>query len=113
MKFVRRNSLVIILLAGLLLCQRGSVGAQMQQTDDHSYMDTDESGGAAGEPAEVQMARAMAAGPRHVTDFARIVGVDEQPHRGYAGWASGSSCSWTASAANSSAARMSARSTYG
>jgi hypothetical protein len=40
MKFVRRNSLVIILLAGLLLCQRGSVGAQMQQTDDH-IMGTD------------------------------------------------------------------------
>jgi hypothetical protein len=81
MKFVRRNSLVIILLAGLLLCQRGSVGAQMQQTDDHSYMDTDESGGAAGEPAEVQMARAIAAGPRHVTDSARIVGADAQGKR--------------------------------
>jgi hypothetical protein len=81
MKFVQRNSLVIILLAALLLCQRGSVGAQMQQTDDHSYMDTDESGGAAGEPAEVQMARAIAAGPRHVTDSARIVGADAQGKR--------------------------------
>jgi hypothetical protein len=78
MKFVRRNSLVIILLAGLLLCQRGSVGAQTQPTDDHSHMDVNESGGAAGEPAEVQMARAIAAGPRHVTDSARIVGVDVQ-----------------------------------
>src|SRR5258708_26256599 len=68
MKFVRRNSLVIILLAGLLLCQRGSVGAQMQQTDDHSHEDIDESGGVAGEPAEVQMARAIAAGPPHGTD---------------------------------------------
>src|SRR5260370_27785171 len=81
MKFVRRNSLVIILLAGRLLCQRGSVGAQMQQTDDHSYIDTDDSGGAAGEPAEVQTARAIAAGPRHVTDFARIVGADAQGKR--------------------------------
>src|SRR6266852_4496476 len=53
----------------------------MQQTDDHSYMDTDESGGAAGEPAEVQMARAIAAGPRHVTDSARIVGADVQGKR--------------------------------
>ena len=78
MKFVRRNSLVIILLAGLLLCQRGSVGAQTQPTDDHSHVDMNESGGAAGEPAEVQMARAMAAGPRHVTDSARIVGADAQ-----------------------------------
>ena len=81
MKFVRRNSLVIILLAGLLLCQRGSVGAQMQQPDDHSHMDIDESGGAAGEPAEVQMARAVAAGPLHVTNSARIVGADAQGKR--------------------------------
>jgi len=81
MKFARRNALVIILLAGLLLCQRDLVGAQMQQTDDHSHMDIDESGGVAGEPAEVQMARAIAAGPRHVTDFARIVGTDAQGKR--------------------------------
>jgi hypothetical protein len=81
MKFVRRNSLLIILLAGLLLCQRGSVGAQMQQADDHTHMDIDESGGAAGEPAEIQIARAIAAGPRHVTDFARIVGADAQGKR--------------------------------
>src|SRR5258707_3680419 len=76
MKSVRRNSLVIILLAGLLLCPRGSVGAQMQQTDDHSHMDIDESGGSAGEPGEVQMARAIAAGPRHVPHSARIGGPD-------------------------------------
>jgi hypothetical protein len=81
MKFVRRNGFVIILLAGLLLCQRGSLGAQVQQTGDHSHMDIDESGGAAGEPAEVQMGRAIAAGPRHVTDFARIVGTDAQGKR--------------------------------
>jgi hypothetical protein len=79
MKFVRRNGLVIILLAGLLLCQQGSVGAQMRQTDDHSHID--ESGGAAGEPVEVQMARAMAAGPVHVTNSARIVGADAQGKR--------------------------------
>ena len=81
MKFVRWNSLVIIVLAGLMLCQRGSVGAQMRQTDDHSRMDIDDGGGAAGEPAEVQMARAIAAGPRHVTDFARIVGAGAQGKR--------------------------------
>jgi hypothetical protein len=81
MKFVRRNSLVIILLAGLLLCQRGTVEAQMQQADDHSHMAIDESVGAAGEPADVQMARAIAAGPRHVTDSARIVGTDAQGKR--------------------------------
>jgi len=78
MKFVRRNGLVIILSAGLLLCQRDTVGAQMQQADDYSHMDVDESGGAAGEPAEIQMVRAIAAGPRHVTNSARIVGTDVQ-----------------------------------
>jgi hypothetical protein len=53
----------------------------MQQTDDHSHLDIDESGGAAGEPPEVQMARAIAAGPQHVTDSARIVGADAQGKR--------------------------------
>jgi hypothetical protein len=81
MKFVRRNSLVVILFAGLLLCQRGSVGAQTQPADDQSHMDINEGGGAAGEPAEVQMARAMAAGPLHVTNSARIVGSDAQGKR--------------------------------
>ena len=81
MKFVRRNSLVIILLTGLLLCQRGAAGAQMQQTDDYSHMAIDEIGGSAGEPADVQMARAIAAGPRHVADAARIVGADAQGNR--------------------------------
>jgi hypothetical protein len=79
MKFVRRSSLAIILLAGLLLCERGSVEAQTQQTDDHSHMA--ESGGVAGEPAEVQIARAIAAGPLHVTNSARIVGADAQGKR--------------------------------
>jgi hypothetical protein len=81
MTSVRRNSLVIILLAGLLLCQRGSGQAQMQQVDDHGLMDIDESGGAAGEPADVQVARAVAAGPLHVTSSARIVGTDAQGNR--------------------------------
>src|SRR5215475_9851767 len=81
MKLVPRNSFVIILFAGLLLCQRAPVGAQMQQADDYSYVDIDEGSGAAGEPAEVQMARAIAAGPQHVTDSARIVGADAQGKR--------------------------------
>jgi hypothetical protein len=81
MKFVRRNSLVIILFAGLLLCQRGSVGAQTQPADDQSHMDINDGGGAAGEPADVQTARAMAAGPLHVTNSARIVGADAQGKR--------------------------------
>jgi len=43
-------------------------------------------------------------------DFRRQVGVDEETHAGYAEWASGSSRSCTAAAANSRAARTSARS---
>jgi hypothetical protein len=81
MKFVRRNSLIIVLLAGLLMSQHGSSGAQLQQADGHALLGTDESIGAAGEPAEVQMARAIAAGPPHVTEAARIVGADEQGRR--------------------------------
>jgi hypothetical protein len=81
MKFVRWNSLVVIVLTGALLCQRGPAGAQLRQTDDHGYMDIDESGGAAVTPAEVQMAQALAAGPRHVTNSARIVGTDTQGKR--------------------------------
>ena len=53
----------------------------MQQTDDHSHMDFDEIVGTAGESTEVQIARAIAAGPRHVTDSARIVGADAQGNR--------------------------------
>jgi hypothetical protein len=75
------NNLVIILSAGLLLCQHGSASAQVQQAGDHGQMDVDESDGAAGEPAEVQMARAIAAGPRHVTESAMIVGADAQGRR--------------------------------
>jgi hypothetical protein len=78
MKFLLRKCLVIVLSASLLLCERSAVKAQTQQTDDHSQIDIDESGGGAGELAEVQMARAIAAGPRHVTDSAGIVGVDAQ-----------------------------------
>jgi hypothetical protein len=81
MKFVRNKSIGIVLFAGLLLCQRDSVAAQVQQTDDLSHVDSDESAGAANEPADVQIARAMAAGPPHVADFARIIGVDAQGKR--------------------------------
>jgi hypothetical protein len=81
MKFVRRNSLIVIALAGLVLSQRGSIGAQIQPADDLSYMNLDGSGAAAGEAADVQIARAIAAGPSHVTTSARIVGADAQGNR--------------------------------
>jgi hypothetical protein len=81
MMYVRRNGLVIVALGGLLLCQRGLLGAPTQQTGDYGHTDIDESGGVAGEPAEAQMARAIAAGPLHVTNSARIVGADAQGKR--------------------------------
>src|SRR5579872_3601590 len=80
MTFVR-NGLAIMLFAALLLCQRDSLGAPAQPSDDHGYVDMNESVGAAGEPAEVQIARAMAAGPAPVAASARIVGADAQGKR--------------------------------
>jgi hypothetical protein len=77
-KFALQNSLIVI-LTGLVLCHRSSIEAQTQPTDDQ--LAVDESGGAAEEPAEVQMARAIAAGPPHVTSSARIVGADAQGKR--------------------------------
>ena len=81
MKIIQRNfrlhGLAIILSAGLLL-QQGTVEAQVPNAADRGYMNIDESGGAAGETKEVQMARAIAAGPREVTESARIMGTDAQ-----------------------------------
>jgi hypothetical protein len=78
MKVIRRYGLMIIHSASLLLWQQGTVEAQIPNAADHGYMRVDGSGGAAGEPTEAQMARAIAAGPRNVTDAARIVGTDAQ-----------------------------------
>jgi len=73
----QRHGLSICFAAGLLL-QQGMVAAQVPSAADRGYMNIDESGGAAGETKEVQMARAIAAGPKRVTDAARIVGSDAQ-----------------------------------
>jgi hypothetical protein len=62
MKFIQ-------LSAAVLLLQLGPI--------DRGYMYI-ESGGAAGESKDVQIARALAAGPRTVIGGARIVGVDSQ-----------------------------------
>src|SRR5882724_3590126 len=77
MKVIRQYLLMSIFSAGLLLLQ-GTVAAQVPNAAARGYMNIDESGGAAGESQEVQMKRAIAAGPRHVTDAARIVGSDAQ-----------------------------------
>jgi hypothetical protein len=76
MKIIRWNGLVPILSAGLLLCQQGTVEAQVPNAADRGYMRIDGSGGAAGESTKVQMARAIAAGPRTITDAAQIVATN-------------------------------------
>src|SRR4051812_636489 len=69
MKFIQ-------LSAALLLLQLPSA-AQSPGPIDRGYMYI-ESGGAAGESKDVQIARALAAGPRTIIGGARIVGVDSQ-----------------------------------
>jgi hypothetical protein len=81
MKLIRWASSVLILLAGLVLCQRGPVQAQASSPDDHGHMDIEAIAGAAGDPAEVQIARAMAAGPQYITGSARIIGADAHGNR--------------------------------
>jgi len=70
------TALPIILCAGLLWIQP-HVAAQSRGIADRGYMYI-EGGGVAGEPRDVQMARAIAAGPRTVNSDARIIGVDSQ-----------------------------------
>jgi hypothetical protein len=79
MKFIRprrhRDSMIILSAAVLLL--QVPIAAQSPGTIDRGYMYI-EGGGAAGEPKDVQIGRALAAGPGTVTAGARIVGVDSQ-----------------------------------
>ena len=79
MKFIRtgrhRDSLIILSTAVLLL--QVPVAAQSPGPTDRGYMYI-EGGGATGESKDVQIARAVAAGPRTVTAGARIVGADSQ-----------------------------------
>jgi hypothetical protein len=76
----RWNRVVLVFLTGLLLYQQGSVEAQVRPMDE-SHVDLDKSSGGAGEPAEVQLSRAIAAGPAHLTASARIIGVDARGNR--------------------------------
>ena len=60
---------------GGMIVPEGSGGAQAPSASDRGYMYI-EGGGAAGGSKEVEISRAIAAGPRTVTDAARIVGAD-------------------------------------
>ncbi|MEO5922804.1 MAG: hypothetical protein ABIR70_03160 [Bryobacteraceae bacterium] len=76
MKHIRRNSLAIA-----LLMISGAVQAQVPSPADRGYMAIDAGIGAAGESKQAQLARAIAAGPKQVTDSARIEGSDAQGKR--------------------------------
>ena len=75
MQDLQRNSLMIVLWVGLSLLQGM---AKAQAPADRGYMSLEESGGAAGESKETQIARAIAAGPSTVTGAAKILGADAQ-----------------------------------
>ena len=79
MKHTRRGGSTILLLTGLLSVE--GVVAQVPGITDPGYMAIAEGIGAPGESREVQIARAIAAGPRQVTDLARIEGSDAQGNR--------------------------------
>src|SRR5687768_18153035 len=77
MTHIRSSSSTIVFLISLLLIQ-GAVEAQVPDLAARGYMAIEEGIGAAGESKEAQIARAIAAGPEHVTDLARIEGSDAQ-----------------------------------
>ena len=65
---------IALSLTALFLLQR----AQAQVAADRGYMNIGDAIGAAGESKQAQIARAIAAGPKQVTDSARIEGSDAQ-----------------------------------
>jgi hypothetical protein len=78
MKHMWRSSSIVILVS--LLSIEGAV-AQVPGISDLGYMAITEGIGAPGESRDAQIARAIAAGPKHVTDLARIEGSDAQGNR--------------------------------
>jgi hypothetical protein len=81
MKHIRRSGAGVVLSTVLLVQHGGAEGRQVQRVTERGYMAIAEGIGAAGEPGEVQIARAVAAGPKHVTDLARIEGSNAQGER--------------------------------
>ena len=66
---------LIVTASGLLLVHCATL-AQVPNAESRGYMAIPETGGTKAESAEVQIARAIAAGPATVTANARIVGTD-------------------------------------
>jgi hypothetical protein len=67
-----------ILICACLVLLHGAVEAQVPTAADRGYMNIEEGGGVAGESKDVQIARAMAAGPSTINGAAKIVGADSQ-----------------------------------
>ncbi len=76
----RRRCFTAAVTASVLLLQ-SPVEAQAPKPADRGYMAIELAIGAPGESSEAQIARAIAAGPSHVTEFARIEGSDAQGNR--------------------------------
>jgi len=79
MKLARHSGFTIYFFMSLLTVE-ASV-AQVPGINGPGYMAIEQAIGAAGETREAQIARALAAGPAHVTHFARIEGSDDQGNR--------------------------------
>jgi hypothetical protein len=75
MKPIGCNRLVIALATNLLLVA-GAARAQIPSAADRGYMAIADAIGAPGESKQAQIARAIAAAPKQVTDSARIEGSD-------------------------------------
>jgi hypothetical protein len=75
-RIFRRHGFVVLLSAALLLLQVPAE-AQAPSASERDYMYI-ESGGVAGESQDIQIARAIAAGPSTITGDARIVGADSK-----------------------------------
>src|SRR5260370_11622937 len=71
-----------IMLAGTPYAQLHIMGQPVGTPMEHVAVHMqDEGGPGAVEPSEIQMARAIAAGPKEITDQARIMGTDAQGNR--------------------------------
>ena len=81
MKAIRSDILTITFSFGTLLWQHASADMPVPSKADRGYMNLEEAIGAAGESKEAQIARAIAAAPKNVTDGARIEGSDAQGKR--------------------------------
>ena len=78
----RKDTGAYIMLAGTPYAHLHIMGQPFDTPVQHLAVDVfDESGPLQVESPEIQMARAIAAGPKEITDQARIMGIDAQGNR--------------------------------